>query len=145
VNGLPARASAEAVESIAEVFIALTCMPEYQMAYEYGTEWSPNLVVLGESDGGLYGVLGGADPWFSRLLDSRFPRSRVKYPVGESMIVLDRADVKLLEAAIGKVTDEMCANAPWPEPCRNTRARLASLVGRCISQKDTTLAVSQSG
>lgn len=46
VNGLPSRAGVEAAESIAEVFIALACMPEFQAAYEYGTKVSPNLVVL---------------------------------------------------------------------------------------------------
>lgn len=145
VNGLPSRAGVEAAESIAEVFIALACMPEFQAAYEYGTKVSPNLVVLAESDGGLYGVLCNADRWFSELLIERFSRSTVKYPVGRAMIILDRLDLRHLEVAIGKVTDEMCRKALAPDVCRSTCARLALLVGRCLREDDGVLAVSESG
>jgi hypothetical protein len=144
VNGA-SRASAEAAQGVSEVFIALACMPEFQMAYEYGTEPSPNLVVLAESDGGLYDLLCDVDRWFNDLFIERFPRSPAKYAVGNAMIILDRADLGRLEKAIGKVTDEMCAKALAPDACRITRARLTSLVDRCLSLEDGMLAVSGSG
>jgi hypothetical protein len=145
VDDLPSRASPEAAERISELFIALVCMPDYQMAYEYGTDASPNLVVLAESDGGLYGALADADRWFNHLFFERFPRSRVKYAVGRAMIVLDRADLERLQEAIGKVTDEACRNARAPDGCRDARTRLASLVERCLAVDDGLLAVSESG
>jgi len=77
------------------------------------------------------------------FLIARFPQSAVKYPVGHAMIILDHADVRLLETAISKVTDEMCRNARAPEWCLHARARLASLVGRCLSLDDAMLAVSE--
>lgn len=112
-------------------------MPEFQMAYEYGLEKSPNLVTLAEYDGGLYGLLCTADPWFDDLFLSRFPRSSLKYKVGRSMILLDRADLLRLERTLSTVA--------FPKACQAAKSRLMALVDRCLSADNGVLAVSESG
>ena len=120
-------------------------MPDYQMSYYYGDERSPNLVVIGDDDGGLHAVLANADSWFDGLFFERFPKTSVKFGVGRAMIILDREDTARFQKIAKNLTKEQCDHARFPEASWETRARLLRLLENCLAQDDGQLAVSESG
>jgi hypothetical protein len=67
------RLTPDAVDRIAPVVIALCCMPLFQYSPHAAPTRSPNLVLLGDYDAGLFGLLADADPWFDALFAEQLP------------------------------------------------------------------------
>jgi len=145
INSFPTHASKEVAREISEMFIALAAMPDYQMSYYDSDELSPNLVVIGEDDGGLYAVLADADSWFDRLFFERYPQSSARFGVGRAMIVLDREDTARFNKVVKSISREQCDQARSPEACWKTRGRLLRLLEKCLELEDGQIAVSESG
>jgi hypothetical protein len=147
VDRLPDHASPDAAQSIADVFIAAACMPEFQAKYGCGqastvahADVSPNLVPLGDYDGGLLGILVTASGSFANIFFAGFARPQ-KYGVGAAMVIFDHAELPLLRVFIAQATDDQCRTALVPEACLDARARLETLVARCLSLENGLLAV----
>lgn len=152
VDQLPDAASPEAAESISKVFIASTCMPEFQASYMCNSQpgridhsdISPNIVSLADFDGGLFGVLVAANRSFEEFFFERFSRPE-KYGVGEAMIIFDHGDLLQLRAVVEHASDEKFRAVLVPEACLEARSRLISLIARCLSSEDMLLAVEDTG
>jgi hypothetical protein len=130
---------------IAEKLIALAAMPDFQMSYQYGDQKSPNLVVLGDNDGGLYGVLCNEDAWFDSLFITRFSQSAAQFGVGRSMVVLPQDDVRRFYRTVANLGEDRCSGARAPEACWQTRERLLLLLTNCLRHTDLKLAISEAG
>jgi hypothetical protein len=156
VEGPSDDASPQAAQAIAEVFIAATCMPEFQAGYWCSqtevippSEVSPNLVPLSDYDGGLFGVLASVngadfdDFFFGRHFE-RWAHPE-KYGVGSAMFIFDHADLARFRELIAQATDAKCRISYLffvePKACIDSRERLAALVERCLSHEDGLLAV----
>jgi hypothetical protein len=129
----------EKVADVTEIAVALCCMPEFQYSVHAAPARSPNLVVLGDYDAGLYGALADADPWFDKLFAQRFPRESARYHVDDAMIVLEKDDVRRLGEAASRI-EPPPAGASGPGAAL---ARLRSLVQRASAEPDLTVAVSE--
>jgi hypothetical protein len=127
------------VIEVTEIAVALCCMPEFQYSVHAAPARSPNLVVLGDYDAGLYGAIADADPWFDELFAQRFPRASERYHVDDAMIVLEKDDVRRLGEAASKI-EPPPAGASGPGAAL---ARLRSLVQRASAEPDLTVAVSE--
>lgn len=145
VDGISIDISDIDIRRIGEILIALTAMPDFQMSYYYSDEKSPNLVVLGNGDGGLYGVLCDADHWFDSLFMKRFPHSVAKFGVGRAMIVLDQDDIIRFQKVVVNLAKKRCIGARSVEACWWARERLLRLLNTCLVSRDGRLAISESG
>lgn len=126
----------ERARDLARILIPLECMPEFQYAKAAAPSPSPALVVLGEDDGGLYGALRDADPWFDQLFLERFESATTRYASDDAMILLDRADRQRLLELVTRHEDLGASPA-----ARRERARLAHLLEQSLKDEALTIAV----
>lgn len=130
---------ARGVAEVAEIAVALCCMPEFQSSVHAAPERSPNLVPLGDNDAGLYRALADTDPWFDELFAKRFPRASERYHVDDAMFVLGSEDLLRLDGAVSRLETQ-----PAGTPGLGAAiGRLRSLVQRARAERDRTIAVSE--
>jgi hypothetical protein len=137
----------EFVNTLAPIVIPLKSMPLYQFSYLSCHEQSPNLVILGEDDGGLYGILRESDSWFDDLLSSSFNRRCEKYSAGEAMFILDTKELELLNNAVKNTVIPEKSDLPGfsREWCIKARLRLLELIKRCLDSSKDTICIIDSG
>lgn len=125
-------------DALVDYLVAAVAMPEFQRSTLAADGPSPNLVVLGNEDGGLYGVLRNMSRWFDQLLLERLTSSCVRYPYGPSMVLFDRETVTKLHDLLGQVDIP-----PDPAPgFSETMVRLKDLCARCLASQDFVIALS---
>jgi hypothetical protein len=136
IAGLVNGGASVNMETVAEAAIALLAMPRFQFTHAgTGMAPSPSLVVLGEDDGGLYGILVAADARVTDIFGARPDRPPEPYPVmGEGMIVLPRDDVSTLLEVAARVGAHGVAET--------ARERLEALLEWCLQDEARAIAVS---
>lgn len=138
------EASIATVSSIGPIVVALRCMPLFQFSYLSGLDISPNLIMLGEDDGGLYGILLNSDEWFDTFFLNRFTKAEEPFSVGENMFFMNDGELRnFYKVAQGAdIPDE--SNAPgFAQPlCSQTRRRLVNLIQVCLEGSNLTICVS---
>lgn len=129
-------------EKLGAIAIAVLCCVDFQLHPLAGEEPSPQLVVLGDSDGGLFGVLTQWVAWFEPWLIEGLSQRAERFGYGRNMFRLSDRDFALLHGAL-PVLEPHCSEAPQPEHCRASLARLSSLLEAAGSHPDWQLAVSE--
>jgi hypothetical protein len=133
----------DALEKIAEIAVATLCLPDFQIHPLAGDTPSPGLVVLGDSDGGLFGVMTERIPWFDAWLSDGLGRRRERYGYGRNMFRMTDVDVTQLLSAL--TITEHCQSAPQPEVCLETLTRLTLLLTEARTKFDRAVVVAESG
>jgi hypothetical protein len=139
-----ATLSAEAIARLAPIAIAACSMPEYQLSHAAGPDPAGTLAVLGDDDGGLFGVLTGREAWFEPWLVSGLQGRAERYAYGRAMFRMSGADrSRLLGALPGLKAD--CDSAASPDHCREALSRLAELLRLASETPGWSCAVCESG
>ncbi len=123
------------LDEVVSMAIALCSMPLFQSSYLAAQETSPNLVLLAESDGGLYGLMADASEWFDHLLMRNWRGERYGF---QSMMILQAPEVRML----ADVADSLVLPAASAADCITARERLIDLARRALASDATTIAVS---
>jgi len=135
----PPRSSVE----LAEIAVATLCMPGFQVNELAGEERSAQLVQLGESDGGLFGLLTERVSWFEPWLSEGLTKRVERYGYGRNMFRFTDDEVALLARSLPLAAH--CDGARQPEYCRATRTRLSTLLDTVRARTDWAIVVSESG
>jgi hypothetical protein len=137
----PSKATAE---KLAEIAVAVLCCVDFQSHPLAGEEPSPHLVVLGDSDGGLFGVLTERVPWFESWLIESLSQRAERFGYGRNMFRLSDRDLPLLHDALPALASH-CSEAAQPEYCRATLDRLSHLLESARSHPSWEIACSEAG
>lgn len=145
-RAVDARAPVPPIEPFAEVTVALLAMPCFQYSYyERGmaTPLSPNLVYLGDDDGGLFGVLRD-DPWFDSEFVCGFESRVVEYGVRGHMAVFGCEEAGRIHGIAESIVRSpgVLQNVRDNEGCLEAASRLADLAGRVARSATQALGVS---
>src|SRR6266545_4506251 len=120
--------------NLGEIAVATLCLPDFQFHPLAGEEPSPSLVVLGDSDGGLFGVLTERIPWFEAWLIEGLGQRQERFGYGRNMFQVSDQDAALLASSLG--LEAHCRGAPQPEYCRATLAHLSTLLATALSRPE---------
>jgi hypothetical protein len=74
-----------AVAKLAEIVVAACCLPEFQLADLAGPQRAATLAVLGDDDGGLFGVLTERAAWFEPWLVMGLQQRAERHGYGRPM------------------------------------------------------------
>src|SRR5262249_24390593 len=136
-------ANQDTAARLGEIATATLCLPEFQLHALAGDEQSPNLVVLGDSDGGLFGVLTHHVAWFEPWLIEGFSQPADRSGSGPNMCCMTDRDVALLAQSLG--LESHCSTAPQPEHCLAALTHLSALLDTALSRPEYAIVVSDSG
>lgn len=127
-----------AVGQVSDILVALHCMPEFQFSYQSSFEISPTLVSLGDDDGGLYGILRDADPWFDQYFQDAFVMRHERYAYGQAMFLVTREELPNLQRAARQVDVAICSRY-----CAEAHQRFLALIEYCSQNLQWQIAVSE--
>jgi hypothetical protein len=139
-NPAPSR---EAIEDLGGMCAIACAMPDYQGIAHYGApgaRLSPNLVMLADCDGGLYGRLANDDRWFDTLLIdvfSGFDEDHGVHVDEMALAVFPRADVVRLH----RLAVDYAARSDLHKTQRWALERLVALTARVLADHDAALCV----
>lgn len=139
-----ATLSAEAVARLGPIAIAACCMPEYQLSHAAGPDPAATLAVLGDDDGGLFGVLTVRVVWFEPWLVSGLQQRAERHAYGRAMFRLSSGDRSRVLGVLPGV-DVDCDGAASPGHCREALSRLVELLRRASETPGWTAVVCESG
>ncbi len=138
------KAVGASARGIAPAAIALLCMPMFQFSYLSGQSQSPNLVTLGEDDGGLYGIMMDYDPWIDNLFLDRFSNNLEKYAIDEGMFLMHTSDLNSFLEVVSNLTvpSKSTMSSFVPSLATSARKRLLELMQKVLEHDRCVIAVS---
>ena len=136
-------ADGRAASKLAEIAIASLCLPDFQLHPLAGEPAASTLVILGDSDGGLFGVLTEKIPWFEPWLIEGLARRAERFGYGRNMFRLTDQGLSLWVQSLPSNDD--CRGASQPEHCQATLAWLSALLATARGRPDWDIAIAEGG